>query len=123
LSSNKTFALFLFYSVNYRTLKIRITPEALKLRFGVITWTVPIENIEDYQLDQLPISLRMGGAGVHFFVAHQRYRFSFNFLEYPRIVIALKRKKGLVRDASFSTRHPDAVLQLIREAKAPPSAG
>jgi len=108
---------FLFYTVNYRTLKIRITQEALKLTFGIFTWTVPIENIEDFQLDHLPVFLRMGGAGIHFFVARRRYRVSFNFLEYPRVVVALKRRSGLVRDVSFSTRHPDTVLQYIREAK------
>jgi Ca2+/Na+ antiporter len=107
---------FLFYAVNYRTLKIRITQEALKLTFGIFTWTVPIENIENFQLDRLPVFLRLGGAGIHFFVAHRRYRVSFNFLEYTRVVVALKRRSGLVRDVSFSTRHPDDVMQSIREA-------
>jgi Ca2+/Na+ antiporter len=113
---------FLFCSVNYRTLKIRITQEALKLTFGIFTWTVPIENIEDFQLDHLPTFLRLGGAGIHFFVAHRRYRVSFNFLEYPRVVVALKRRIGLVRDVSFSTRQPDDVLQSIREANSINSA-
>jgi hypothetical protein len=59
----------------------------------------------------------MGGAGIHFISVRGRYRVSFNFLEHPRVVIALKKKRGLVRDVSFSTRHPDEVLQLIREAE------
>jgi hypothetical protein len=45
----------------------------------------------------------------------KRYRASFNFLEHPRVVIALKRKVGPVRDISFSTRRPDDVLRLIQE--------
>ncbi len=48
----------------------------------------------------------------------QRYRASVNFLEYPRIVIAFKKKVGPVRDISFSTRHPDEVLQHIHQALA-----
>ena len=34
------FVLFLFYSVNYRTLVIHLTSESLKLTFGVFTWIV-----------------------------------------------------------------------------------
>mgnify|MGYP000900013350 CR=1 FL=1 len=33
--------------------------------------------------------LRYGGAGIHFMSIRGRYRASFNFLEYPRVVIAL----------------------------------
>ena len=47
-----------------------------------------------------------------------RYRASFNFLEYPRVVIAFKKKAGLVRDISFSTRQPEEIMRLIRDALA-----
>jgi hypothetical protein len=60
--------------------------------------------------------MRMGGAGIHFMIIRKRYRASFNFLEHPRVVIALKRNAGLVRDISFSTRRPDDLLRLIKEA-------
>ncbi|HEY59792.1 MAG TPA: hypothetical protein G4N92_03765 [Anaerolineae bacterium] len=112
------FSLFLFYSVNFRTLIISITSESLKLTFGIFTWIVPLDNIEECSLDEIPMVMRMGGAGIHFMSIRKRYRASFNFLEHPRVVIALKRKKGLVRDISFSTRRSDDVLQLIREALA-----
>ena len=107
---------FLFYSVNYRTLIIRLTAESLKLTFGVFTWTVPLENIEESRLDDLPVLMRMGGAGIHFMFIRKRYRASFNFLEYPRVVITFKRKVGPVQDISFSTRRPDDVLRLIQES-------
>jgi Ca2+/Na+ antiporter len=110
------FILFLFYSLNYRILIIRLTSKSLKLTFGIFKWTVPVDNIEECCLDELPILMRMGGAGIHFMTIHKRYRASFNFLEYPRVVIAFKRKAGLVRDISFSTRRPDELLRLIREA-------
>jgi len=107
---------FLFYLVNYRTLTIRLTPDSLKLTFGIFTWTVPLGNVEECRLDDIPVLMRMGGAGIHFMFVRKRYRASFNFLGPPRIVIALRRRKGLVRDISFSTRRPDDVLRLIREA-------
>ncbi|MBN1147238.1 MAG: hypothetical protein JXA78_08280 [Anaerolineales bacterium] len=110
------FVMFLFYSLNFRILVIHLTRESLKLRFGVFTWTIPIDNIEECRLDDIPVLVRMGGAGIHFMSIRHRYRASFNFLEYPRVVIMLKRKAGLVSDISFSTRRPDDVLRSIREA-------
>ncbi len=107
---------FLFYSLNYRTLAIRLTAESLKLTFGVFTWTVPLDNVEECRLDDIPVLMRMGGAGIHFMSIRKRYRASFNFLEHPRVVIAFRRKVGPVRDISFSTRRPDDVLRLVQEA-------
>jgi hypothetical protein len=60
------FGVFLFYSVNYRTLRIRITAESLKLTFGIFTWTVPLDNIGECRLDDLPALMKYGGAGVSF---------------------------------------------------------
>ncbi len=107
------FIMFLFYSLNYRTLIIRLSSEALKLTFGVFTWVVPVDNVEGISLDDLPPLMKFGGAGIHFMMIRNRYRASFNFLEYPRVVIAFKRKAGPVRDISFSTRQPDEVIRLI----------
>lgn len=106
--------IFLFYVVNYRRLEIKITEDTLKLKFGIFTWAVPLDNIESSRLDKLPPFLEYGGAGIHFFVANGRYRASFNFLEYPRVVISFKRKAGPVCDISFSTREPLTILQILR---------
>lgn len=114
--------MFLFYTVNYRTLSIRITAQALRLRFGVFTWAIPLENVANARLDELPALQRLGGAGIHFMTVGGRYRASFNFLEYPRVVIALKRKAGLVRDVSFSTRRPQEVLRALCEPHRPHGA-
>lgn len=107
------FALFVFYSLNYRKLLIQFTSDFLRLKFGVFTWTVPWNNIEHAHLDEISPMMRYGGAGIHFMMIDQRYRASFNFLEYPRVVVALKKKAGLVRDISFSTGKPDVILRLI----------
>ena len=110
------FGLFLFYSMNYRTLVIRLTSESLKLTFGIFTWIVPLDNVDECRLDEIPVVMRLGGAGIHFMSIRYRYRASFNFLEHPRVVVAFKRKKGPVQDISFSTRRPDEVLRLIQSA-------
>jgi hypothetical protein len=109
---------FLFYAINYRTLRIHLTPERFKLKFGIFTWTVPLENIESCTRDDLPLT-RIGGAGIHFTSIRRRYRVMFNFLEYPRLVLALKKKQGPVRDVVFSTRRPEEFERLINEAVAP----
>ena len=110
------FILFLFYSVNYKTLVIHLNSESLKLTFGVFAWIVPLDEVDECRLDDVPMLMRMGGAGIHFMIVRKRYRASFNFLEHPRVVIAFKRKQGLVRDISFSTRQPDEMIRLIQEA-------
>jgi hypothetical protein len=111
------FLLCCIYSVNYRTLTIRLTRLNLMLRFGIFIWTIPVDNIESISIDELPPIMKYGGAGIHFMTIRNRYRASFNFLEYPRVVIQLKRKRGLVKDISFSTKQPSDILGKIREAK------
>ncbi len=106
-------AFFLFYSLNYRSLKIRLTAGAMQLKFGLFTWVIPLSNIEACRLDETSL-WRIGGAGIHFTPLGGRYRAMFNFLEYPRVVIALRVRKGPVRDIAFSTRRPDEVMRWIR---------
>jgi hypothetical protein len=111
------FGFFLFYTLNYRALIIRLTSETLRLSFGLFTWTIPLNNVSDIQPDDdLPMLMKYGGAGIHFMLVRRRYRISFNFLEHPRVVIGLKRKAGLVKDISFSTCQPNELIRLIQGA-------
>lgn len=106
---------FLFYVLNYRTLAISLTPQALTLCFGVFTWRVPLQNIAAIELDELPAFLRYGGAGIHGMLVNGRYRLSFNFLEYPRLVVRFREKVGPLQDLSFSTHQPEALLRLVND--------
>lgn len=108
---------FLFYSINYRTLVIQLVGAAIRLEFGFFHWTIPFANIASAALDDLPAFKKYGGAGIHFMTVNGRYRASFNFLEYPRLLINLKKKSGLVQEVSFSTRRPDQWLNQIRTAE------
>lgn len=107
------FGVFLFYTFNYRTLVIRLTAESLQLTFGLFSWAIPRDTIAACRFDDSPPFLKYGGAGIHFLTVHGRYRASFNFLEYPRLVLELRAKRGLVQDIAFSTRRPDEILQLL----------
>ncbi len=112
------FCFFLFYSFNYRTLRIQLTPGHLQLRFGAFRWTIAMENIAACCRDEISL-WRIGGAGIHFSPINGRYRAMFNFLEYPRVVVSLKRKQGPVRDIAFSTHDPDQVMRFIQAAGIP----
>ncbi len=102
---------FIFYTINYQRLDIRLSSDALKLNFGVFHWRVPLEKISDFKMDdQLSLLARYGGAGIHFMFVGTRYRASFNFLEYPRIVISFKQPIGPIKDLSFSSRQPQKLL-------------
>jgi hypothetical protein len=105
---------FLFYSINYRSLTITITPKVLSLKFGLFTWFIPLDNIEMIYRDKVSL-YRIGGAGIHFTSIAGRYRAMFNFLEYPRLVLGLKQKRGPVKDIVFSTRYPDEIEQIIMQ--------
>lgn len=110
------FCLFTFYVFNYRTLIIQLTPDVLRLTFGIFRWTMPIDTIEGCYLDEISL-WRIGGAGIHFTSIRKRYRVFFNFLEYPRVVVKLKQKRGPVWDIAFSTRQPERVMMLIKDSK------
>ncbi len=66
------FIFFLFYSLNYRTLKIQLTADTLQLTFGIFTWKIAISNIKNCYLDENTI-WRFGGAGIHFMFVKGKY--------------------------------------------------
>ena len=106
--------LFVFCALNYRVLTIRISTAGLKLKFGLFGWTVPWRSIAEAYPDEVSL-WRIGGAGIHFSIIRGRYRVMLNFLEYPRIVIQLKEKRGLVRDVAFSTKRPTEILRIFEQ--------
>ena len=114
--------IFFFYSLNYRTLVVCLSGDALKIRFGIFSCTIPLDNVEGCYLDDLPALKRYGGAGIHFMFVRGRYRASFNFLEHPRVVISLKRRRGPVRYVSVSTGRPDEVIRRVEAALSASSA-
>lgn len=109
-------ALFSFYTINFRELRVTLDDDSLRLKFGVFSWTIPMANVADCRLDVLQPLQRYGGAGIHFMFVNGRYRVNLNFLEYPRVVVTLARPAGPVQEVSFSTRRPDEVIEAIHAA-------
>lgn len=109
-------AMFSFYTINYRELRITLDNEALHLKFGAFSWSVPLSNVANCRLDVLQPLQRYGGAGIHFMMVNGSYRANFNFLEHARVVVTLARPVGPVQEVSFSTRRPDELIHAIHEA-------
>ena len=107
--------LFTFYIFNFRVLKISITEQELHLKFGIIPWKTELLNIQEITLDDAPMIIKYGGAGVHFAFVKGEYRAFYNFLEYPRVLIRFKHKQGLVKALVFTSRQPDQILKIIEE--------
>ncbi|MBN1267835.1 MAG: hypothetical protein JXA25_20255 [Anaerolineales bacterium] len=105
--------MFLFYTLNYRTLLITITNKEVTLQFGLFRWHMPLNTIAYCSRDTFSL-WRIGGAGIHFSWFNKRYRAMFNFLEHDRVVLSLKKKKGLVSEVAFTTQNPDKVISLIQ---------
>lgn len=104
---------FLFYVINYWKLEIVVTHEALQLKFGLFQWKIPLENIAWIKMDDLPWVMRNGGAGIHFMFVGGLYRAHFNFLEYGRLLVRLRKKSGLVQAVSISTQQPEKLICII----------
>ena len=104
--------LFAFYALNYRFLIIHISTREINLKFGVFGWTIPLHGVEKIYIDNTSL-WRISGAGIHFSSIGGRYRAMLNFLEYPRLVIVLKEKRGLVKDVAFSTGRPNEIMRII----------
>jgi hypothetical protein len=109
---------FIVYVINYRVLVIVLSSQELTLRFGLVSWKMPLANIADIRQDDSPPVIRYGGAGVHFAFVKGQYRAFFNFLEYPRLLIVFSKRRGPVQALVFSTRHPDQVRELITKNQA-----
>lgn len=105
---------FAFYTFNYRTLTIQITGRHLRLKFGLFTRTIPLEDIAAILPDDPPPFKRYGGAGVHWYAAYGRYRASWNLLEYERVVVQFKHPVGPVQEFSFSTKNPEEVSRVVQ---------
>ena len=105
---------FLLYVFNYRTLRIMISEETLYLRFGLVRWRTKLNNIRQCNLDEPPVWIKYGGAGVHFAMVLGTYRAFFNFLEGPRVLVTYKEKQGLVQALCFSSYQPERVLEILK---------
>lgn len=103
---------FLGMALNFRTLRIELSQQAVMVGYGIAKRTIPWEVIERCYRDNVS-NLRYGGWGIRIGRVQGKWRLVYNTPGAPRVVLALNR--GWFPEFVFSTRHPDEVLKIIQE--------
>ena len=105
-------SVFLFIvAINFGFLRITITGDTVSTRFGVISRSIPVDNIAgSYQDKASKASYR--GFGVRWGTVNGKRRTVYDVSDLPRVVIRLKQNNN--REFAFSTKNPDAVIKAIR---------
>ena len=104
-------ALFTLFMANLRTLSIKMTDEGAVVGFGIFRAKIRWENVGGCHLDNGSSFLSAANWGVSMGFVGGRWRRMYNVKGCPRVVLELKRgRKALV----FSTKNPDAVLDVVR---------
>jgi len=104
------FILFVVTTLNFNTLTIRITPEFVKVAYGIFGRKSVFENIEACSLDNVS-NFRYGGFGIRIARVSGSWRIAYNIFKCPRVVLSLK--KGRIREVVFSTKNPEEVMRII----------
>lgn len=105
------FALFLFLTVNFSIMTLRLTPEFLSASFGVLRYTVSWENVESCTQEEAP--LWIFGWGIRFEKSRGKRRLSYTIPQTPQLKFILRDKN--FREFIFSTKTPEKVLELARK--------
>ena len=105
------FILFVVVTLNFNTLAIRITPEFVRVAYGIFRRKSVFENIEDCYLDNVS-NFGYWGFGIRIARVSGRWRIVYNIFKCPRVVLSLK--KGRIREVVFSTKNPEEVMRRIK---------
>jgi len=98
--------------VNFLRLTIKITPQGIRVAFGVFKRVIPWENVNSCHMDRISV-VRYGGWGVRIGRVKGRWRLVYNVIGCPRIVVALK--EGRFKEFVFSTKNPEKIMEVIRK--------
>lgn len=106
------FLLFVFVTITFNTLDIKITSEFIRVSYGIIKRQISWERVEDCYLDEASV-IRYGGWGIRIGKFREKWRLVYNVVGSPRVVLLLK--EGRFREFVFSTKNPDEVIELVKE--------
>ena len=105
-------ALFTSFLANLVTLSIRMTEESAVVGFGIFRMKVRWEDVRGCDLDRLSSFASAANWGVSMGFVGGRWRRMYNVIGYPRVELEMKRgRKALV----FSTKNPDAVMDIVQK--------
>jgi hypothetical protein len=106
-----SFIIFLFLTLNFIRLVIRVTYQDITVRYGIFRRRIGWENIEDAYIDDTP-AIKYGGAGIRTARITGEWVLVYNVVGGPRCV--LKLKEGRFKRFVFSTKNPEEVINVIR---------
>jgi hypothetical protein len=104
--------LLLFVGINFAFLTIKVSYTGVSARFGILSHSIPLDNIAGCYQDQSS-SLSYGGFGIRFGWVKGKRRLVYNITNAPRVVIQEKRDSN--HEFVFSTRQPEAVMKAIKD--------
>ena len=105
------FALMIFIISNFGKLDISATSESITVRYGMFKKVMRWEDVGDCYTDESPV-FSYGGFGIRIGMVNGKRRLVYNVLGGARVVLGLK--KGRFNEFVFSTRDPEAVMDMIK---------
>ncbi len=102
----------LIVSVNFVILSIEVSNRGVTARFGLMSHTVPLNDIAGTYLDKAS-SIAYGGFGIRFGSVNGKHRLVYSIVNAPRVVIQEHRASN--HEFVFSTRNPEAVIKAISQ--------
>ena len=105
------FIIFFILTLNFARLIIRISFQSVTVGYGIIKKRIPLENIEDCEIDKTP-AIRYGGAGIRTTRIKGEWVLVYNVVGGARCV--LKLKEGRFKKFVFSTKNPEEVVNVIK---------
>lgn len=106
------FLLFLGVMINFSRLVIRMTPRSIAVGYGIFKRTIIWENIEGCYLDEAS-TIRYGGWGIRIGRVKGKWRWVYNVIGGPRVVLSLR--EGRFREFVFSTKSPEQVIKVVKQ--------
>jgi hypothetical protein len=97
---------------NFRRLNISITSQSITVAYGRIRYSIPWDRVEDCSLDR-GSGIRYGGWGIRMAKVKGKWVLVYAVTNCPRVILELN--KGRFGQFIFSSRHPEEVLNIIKQ--------
>jgi hypothetical protein len=105
------FIIFLILTLIFSRLVIRISFQSVTVGYGIIKKRIPMENIEDCEIDKTP-AIKYGGAGIRTARIKGEWVLVYNVVGGARCVLKLKEER--FKKFVFSTKNPEEVVNVIK---------
>lgn len=105
------FVFMTFIISNFSKLDISATSQSITVRYGMFKHVTRWADIGDCYEDEAPV-FSYGGFGIRIGMVNGKRRLVYNLIGGSRVVLGLK--KGRFDEFVFSTRNPEAVVDVIK---------